>query len=82
MIALANKGGDWVEWTFWKGVKEIVVEQLGVDPDEVTNDASFVDDLGARLTGPGGAGDGIGERSLIWRSPMRMRRKSPLLGMP
>ncbi|HHV93149.1 MAG TPA: acyl carrier protein [Firmicutes bacterium] len=28
-------------------VKEIVVEQLGVDPDEVTNDASFVDDLGA-----------------------------------
>ncbi|NLY52220.1 MAG: acyl carrier protein [Firmicutes bacterium] len=28
-------------------VKEIVVEQLGVDPDEVTNEASFVDDLGA-----------------------------------
>ena len=24
-----------------------VVEQLGVDPDEVTNEASFVDDLGA-----------------------------------
>ena len=28
-------------------VKEIVVEQLGVDAEEVTNDASFVDDLGA-----------------------------------
>ncbi|MGI6567136.1 MAG: acyl carrier protein [Firmicutes bacterium] len=28
-------------------VREIVVEQLGVDPDEVTNEASFVDDLGA-----------------------------------
>ena len=28
-------------------VKELVVEPLGVDPDEVTNDASFVDDLGA-----------------------------------
>ena len=28
-------------------VKKIVVEQLGVKDDEVTNDASFVDDLGA-----------------------------------
>jgi len=28
-------------------VKEIVVEQLGVDPEQVTNEASFVDDLGA-----------------------------------
>jgi len=28
-------------------VKEIIVEQLGVDPGEVTNDASFIDDLGA-----------------------------------
>ena len=28
-------------------VKEIIVEQLGVDADQVTNDASFVDDLGA-----------------------------------
>ncbi len=28
-------------------VKEIIVEQLGVNADEVTNDASFVDDLGA-----------------------------------
>ncbi len=28
-------------------VKKIVVEQLGVKPEEVTNEASFVDDLGA-----------------------------------
>lgn len=28
-------------------VKKIVVEQLGVKEDEITTDASFVDDLGA-----------------------------------
>ena len=28
-------------------VKEIIVEQLGVDADEVTPEASFTDDLGA-----------------------------------
>jgi acyl carrier protein len=28
-------------------VKEIIVEQLGVDPEQVTLEASFVDDLGA-----------------------------------
>lgn len=28
-------------------VKEIIVEQLGVTPDEVTDAASFVEDLGA-----------------------------------
>ena len=28
-------------------VKSIIVEQLGVDEEEVTVDASFVDDLGA-----------------------------------
>ncbi len=28
-------------------VKKIIVEQLGVKEDEVTNEASFVDDLGA-----------------------------------
>ena len=28
-------------------VKKIIVEQLGVNPDEVTPEASFVDDLGA-----------------------------------
>ena len=28
-------------------VKEIIVEQLGVSEDSVTNDSSFIDDLGA-----------------------------------
>ncbi len=28
-------------------IKKIVVEQLGVDEDEVTMEASFIDDLGA-----------------------------------
>ncbi|OEG70711.1 acyl carrier protein [Candidatus Endomicrobiellum trichonymphae] len=28
-------------------IKEIIVEQLGVDPAEVVTDASFVNDLGA-----------------------------------
>ena len=28
-------------------VKKIVVEHLGVEPEKVTNDASFIDDLGA-----------------------------------
>ncbi|MGA7104960.1 MAG: acyl carrier protein [Candidatus Deferrimicrobiaceae bacterium] len=30
-----------------KKVKEIVAEQLGKDASEVTNEASFIDDLGA-----------------------------------
>ncbi len=28
-------------------VKEIIINELGVDPEKVTADASFVDDLGA-----------------------------------
>ena len=28
-------------------VKEIIVEELGVEESEVTNDASFIEDLGA-----------------------------------
>lgn len=28
-------------------VKEIIVEQLSVNPSEVTNEASFIEDLGA-----------------------------------
>ncbi len=28
-------------------IKEIIVEQLGVTPDQVTPEASFIDDLGA-----------------------------------
>jgi len=33
--------------TIEERVKKIVVEQLGVKEEDVTNDASFVDDLGA-----------------------------------
>ena len=33
--------------TIEERVKKIVTEQLGVNETEVTNDASFVDDLGA-----------------------------------
>jgi acyl carrier protein len=40
------EGGDMVDNIFDK-IKEIVVEQLGVDDEEVTEKASFVDDLGA-----------------------------------
>jgi acyl carrier protein len=28
-------------------VKDIIVEQLGVNPDQVTGDAKFIEDLGA-----------------------------------
>jgi len=30
-----------------EGIKEVVVEQLSVNPDEVKEDAKFVEDLGA-----------------------------------
>ena len=30
-----------------KLIKEIIVEQLGVTPEQVTDEASFIDDLGA-----------------------------------
>ena len=33
--------------TIEERVKKIIVEQLGVDEDEVTSEAHFVDDLGA-----------------------------------
>ena len=28
-------------------IRDIIVEQLGIDPDEVTEQSSFIDDLGA-----------------------------------
>ena len=33
--------------TIEERVKKIIIEQLGVKPEQVTNEASFVDDLGA-----------------------------------
>jgi acyl carrier protein len=40
------KGGEIMAEIFDK-VVEIIVEELGVDPEEVTPEASFIDDLGA-----------------------------------
>src|SRR5690606_19456663 len=40
-------GGHRIMSTIEERVKKIVVEQLGVKEDEVTPNASFVDDLGA-----------------------------------
>jgi acyl carrier protein len=47
MCPLDNSGGDPSMSTIEERVKKIVVEQLGVKEDEATNNASFVDDLGA-----------------------------------
>lgn len=41
------EGGEAGLEKIFEKVKEIVVEQLGVDEEEVTMNASFVDDLGA-----------------------------------
>ena len=57
-------------------VKSIIVEQLGVDEEEVTSDASFVDDLGPILLDTGRAGHGVRGRSSDWRFPTGMRRRS------
>jgi len=43
---LSLKGGEGI-MSVLETVKEIVVEELAVDPDEVTENASFIDDLGA-----------------------------------
>jgi acyl carrier protein len=42
-----SKGGAIVEKTVERRVIEIIVEQLGVSEEEVTMEASFIDDLGA-----------------------------------
>ena len=55
-------------------VKAIVAEQLGVKQEQVTNDASFVDDLGRGLAGHGRVGDGA-RRGVRDRDPGRGRRE-------
>jgi acyl carrier protein len=40
------QGGDMSEPTEAR-VKEIIINELGVEPEKVTDDASFVEDLGA-----------------------------------
>jgi len=42
---IVSKGGDIV--TTFDKVKQISVEQLGVEEDDVTMDSTFIDDLGA-----------------------------------
>jgi acyl carrier protein len=46
VLAIADRGGNGMASTEER-VKQIIVEQLGVDEAEVTPTASFVDDLGA-----------------------------------
>jgi len=41
------QGGEQMAQNIEDKVKGIIVEQLGVDPEEVTAEASFVNDLGA-----------------------------------
>lgn len=42
-----NQGGEPLMSSVQEQVKKIIVEQLGVGDDQVTSEASFVDDLGA-----------------------------------
>jgi acyl carrier protein len=46
IIALHLRGGETIMATFEK-VRDIVVEQLGVDADDVQIESTFIDDLGA-----------------------------------
>jgi acyl carrier protein len=43
---LRARGESPVEAEVWVKLREIVVEQLGVGPEQVTPEASFVEDLG------------------------------------
>jgi hypothetical protein len=52
-------------------VKSIIVEQLGVDEEEVTPDASFVDDLGA---------DSLDTVELVMAFRGRVRPRDPRRG--
>ena len=44
-VALAASG--WDDRQAWMVLSEVVVEQLGVKPEQVTRDARFIQDLGA-----------------------------------
>jgi len=47
MKCLRARGDTRSEDDVWTQVKETIVEQLGVNPDEVTRGAKFYEDLGA-----------------------------------
>ncbi len=57
-----------------KRVKEIIVEQLGVNESEVTLEAKFVDDLGADSLDSSNW-SWPWRRSTTWRFPTRMRKR-------
>ena len=46
-------------------VRDIIVEQLGVNAEQVTAEASFIEDLGADSLGYGRVGNGV--RGRVWR---------------
>ena len=58
-------------------VKQIIVEQLGVDEAEVTPTASFVDDLGADSLDTGRVGHGFRRIFRHRRSRTKTPKKSP-----
>jgi acyl carrier protein len=45
-MEIENQQGD-LKMSVNPKVKDIIVEQLGVDPEKVKSEASFIDDLGA-----------------------------------
>jgi acyl carrier protein len=47
MVGCRCKGGTLAVTSIEQRVKDIIVEQLGVEEDEVSPEASFIDDLGA-----------------------------------
>jgi acyl carrier protein len=47
MVGCPCKGGTFAVASIEQRVKDIIVEQLGVEEDEVSAEASFIDDLGA-----------------------------------
>jgi acyl carrier protein len=47
MVGCRCKGGTLAVASIEQRVKDIIVEQLGVEEDEVSAEASFIDDLGA-----------------------------------
>ena len=56
-------------------IKDIIVEQLDVEEDAVTMEASITEDLGADSL------DVASRRALMWRSLMKRSRTSRLLAI-
>ena len=56
-------------------VKQIIVEQLGVDESQVDNKASFVDDLGADSLDIWNS-SWPSKKLSNWKSPTKTRRRS------